>query len=80
MTTMNDDIRKEITKTMDQLRQLRDEAKVKIHLASMDAKQAWDQLEPKIDEAEHAAGQATAKALEAVQHTTKKLRELVASL
>ncbi|MEX1367821.1 MAG: hypothetical protein AB1Z98_32130 [Nannocystaceae bacterium] len=33
---------------VEQLRQMADEVRVKMHLASMDAKDAWTKLEPKL--------------------------------
>ena len=74
------DIRSEMKETITQLQLLRDEAKVKIHLAGMDAKDAWDRLQPKLQEAERSAEHATTAALETVQQTAKKLREFVSTL
>ena len=37
---------------INELRKLRDEIKVKVHLAGMDAKRAWNELEPKFTELE----------------------------
>lgn len=76
----NTDLQREMKETLGQLRALRDEAQLKIHLASMDARDAWGRLQPKLQEAERAAEQASTTALETVQQTAKKLRELVASL
>lgn len=40
------------------LKQLRDEIRLEIHLASMEAKEAWKNLEPRIHGAEHASHEA----------------------
>ena len=37
-----------MSKTLDELKTLRDEIKVKLHLASMEVKSEWEQLEPKL--------------------------------
>jgi len=37
-----------MSKTLDELKTLRDEIKVKVHLATMEAKSEWEQLEPKL--------------------------------
>jgi hypothetical protein len=39
----------------DQLQMMRDEIRVRIHLASMEVKQAWDELLPKLESLEHTA-------------------------
>ena len=80
MVTNQENVRRELKETVNQLRTLRDEAKLKIHLAGMDARDAWDRLQPKIEEAERAAEHGTVAALESVQQTAKKLRELAGSL
>jgi hypothetical protein len=38
---------------IDQLRSLRDEIRVRLHLAGMDARDAWKTLEPKARQLEH---------------------------
>lgn len=82
--TTTEDLKKEISKTATLLTQLRDEAKVKVHLAGMDIKKAWDQLLPKIDEAEQlaksAAETATEATLKTIKSTTESVQKLVKSL
>ena len=46
-----------IAQELDTLRQTRDELRVKVHLASQDAKDAWDKLERKLLELEDNAKQ-----------------------
>ena len=55
MNASHDKVRREMKEAMAQLRALRDEAALKIHLAGMDAKKTWDQLQPKLAEAEKGA-------------------------
>jgi hypothetical protein len=74
------ELAKEVQSAVERVCGLRDEAKLKIHLASMDARAAWDRLEPKINEAERTATQALVTALHEVEATAEKLREFVASL
>lgn len=38
--------------SLQELRELRDEIRVKVHLAGMDARQRWEELEPKLREIE----------------------------
>jgi len=74
----------EIKKTFALLQTVRDETKVRVHLAKMDVKEAWDALQPKLAEAEHvakgAAESATEAALEAMRATAKSLQKVAESL
>ncbi len=44
---------------VEQLRQMADEVRVKMHLAGMDAKEAWTKLEPKLQAFERKVESAT---------------------
>ena len=57
------------------LHRLADEIRVRIHLAGMDAKDAWHKLEPKLREFERKAGAATEKVGEEVAKWGHELRE-----
>ena len=46
-------IKQELEETRDDLRRAADEIKVKLHLAGMDAKDAWEQLQPRLTEFEN---------------------------
>ena len=57
------DLKEQMTKTLEQLKQLRDELQVKLHLAKADAKDEWTRLEkqwqevkPKLEAAREEAG------------------------
>ena len=45
-------LKEELQETRDDLQRTADEIKLKLHLAGMDAKDAWDELEPKLAEFE----------------------------
>ncbi|MFT3836960.1 MAG: hypothetical protein QM723_08180 [Myxococcaceae bacterium] len=65
------------------LRELRDEIKVYAHLATMDLKDEWVKLEPKLQEAEKyadAVGDAAVEAAKSVQHSAMKLRDKLKAL
>ena len=83
-TRTTDQIKAEISSTLEQLRTLRDEAKVKVHLAGLDIKTAWTDLQPKLEEAEkvaeRAASSATEAALDAIKATASELKKLTKSL
>ena len=66
---------------LDQLRALRDEIRVKAHLAKMDAKQHWAELEPRVNAVvEQAEGSTSAVSREVVSdaiHSLEKLRDSI---
>ena len=75
-----EELERDLKVAIDKLTELRDEARVRIHLAGLEARDLWNALEPKIDEAETLAKNASTSALETVIATTKKLEKLVASI
>ena len=52
-------LRAEIQEARDELRQTADEIRLKLHLAGMDAKDAWNNLQPRIHEFERRFEQTT---------------------
>lgn len=54
--------------TWDELRRIADEIQLKIHLAEMDARDRWRDLEPRITEVEHALADAGGTASETLSH------------
>ena len=56
---MNDTERKQnMNDGLQRLKTLRDEIRLEIHLAGMEAKERWKELEPKVHDAERLAGEA----------------------
>jgi hypothetical protein len=74
------DIEVRFRKAMNESRTLRDEARLKIHLASMEARDAWGRIEPKLLDAEREAVTVSVEALERIEGAVRQLRELIASL
>lgn len=70
----SDQLRNEVDKNLQKLVTLRDEVKLKLHLASLDAKQEWDdKLAPRVLEVEQAA--------KTISETTRStLNELVSKV
>lgn len=62
------------------LRRMADEVRVRIHLASLDAKDAWSTLESKIHDLEHKAQQATGRAKEQITDLAALLKRELADL
>src|SRR5262249_5566742 len=74
------ELKNEIQKGLDLIRTMRDEVRVRIHLAGMDAKDEWRKLEPHIAEVERTAGELTAAARGAVSEAVRRLAKLRSSL
>jgi hypothetical protein len=70
----------DIEKSLNLLRALRDEVRVQLHLASMDAKGRWGDLEPRIDTVLQSAHEATESSRETVTEALKLIRDFLASL
>ena len=45
-------LKKDIEDTRQDLKRMADEIKVKLHLAGMDAKDAWDEIQPRLEDFE----------------------------
>jgi hypothetical protein len=74
---MKTHMRSELEKSLQQLRTLRDEIRVRIHLGSLEAKDAWSALLPRLEEAERTAeGAVTDTARAAVDEVISKLQDL----
>jgi vacuolar-type H+-ATPase subunit H len=72
----------ELRRAFDEVKRLRDEVRVRIHLAGMDAKDAWKKLEPRIDKLDRqldAAGERVSvelkAALDQARSSIKALRD-----
>lgn len=75
------DVKNEVTKGLTKLSTLRDEAKLHIHLATLDAKQEWDEkLEPRITELQSSAQQLGETSKDKIQEVVKSVEDFVAKL
>jgi lipid II:glycine glycyltransferase (peptidoglycan interpeptide bridge formation enzyme) len=74
------ELKKELQKSLGLLRTLRDEVRVKLHLASMDVKDQWKKIEPHLQEAEKAAEQVSDASRAALNEALKKLEKFRSSL
>jgi len=80
MSETTTELKKEIQKSLGLMRTLRDEVRVKLHLATMDAKEEWRTLEPHLAEVEKAADSFTEATHKAVSEAVKRLNKLRSSL
>ena len=55
MSQLTTDLKSDMKKSLDELKRMRDEVRLQLHLASMDAKARWAVLEEEVFEAEKAA-------------------------
>ena len=75
------EIRKDIDAAIADLEQLADEVRVKLHLAGMDARDAWEKtIEPRLEQARHHAKDATIASKATIDETVTALRELARTL
>jgi hypothetical protein len=74
------DMKQELEKGVAVLRTLRDEIKVKLHLAGMDAKDQWAKLEPELFKVERAAENATDTSKKLLDEALTRLKALKDSL
>lgn len=68
------EIKSHVTQAMQLLRQLRDEVRVELHLAGMEARSQWERLEPKLAKAEQAGHQLTEVAKQQLQDAVEELK------
>lgn len=79
--TIKDDVKAEVNKGVARLSTLRDEVKLHLHLASLDAKQEWDdKLEPRINEMQSSAHQMSDASRAAVTDLVKRVEGFYAKL
>ncbi len=80
MSQTTTELKNEIQKSLQLMLTLRDEVRVKLHLAGMDAKDEWRKLEPKLEEVERAASEATEATRTAIADAVRRLSKLRSSL
>jgi len=68
------------TTFLQNLRQLADEIRVKIHLAGMDAKDTWSKLEPRLREVEQKAEAKGEEVAEELSKAGQELKEQMSAL
>lgn len=74
MSKLGDELKEESKKAVDELQRLRDEIKLQLHLASADARDAWEKLEPEIRSFEEKMNRATETAIDEVRHRGADLK------
>ncbi len=73
-------VRRRLSDSFDELRRRRDQLRLEIHLARMEAKERWRTFEPRLHEAERFAKDVTQVSRRAMGEISGKLRDLRVSL
>ena len=76
MNVDSESLKKEVEAGMTRLQGLRDEVRVRLHLAGMEIKDEWAKLEPYLIDIEKKALDATASTREALSHGLERLETL----
>ncbi|MCB9578432.1 MAG: hypothetical protein H6717_15515 [Polyangiaceae bacterium] len=71
------DLKARFDAQLDDLQQMRDEIRVKLHLAGMDAKDVWREMEPKLEKLERDASEEGENIADATLALAKNLSEAV---
>ena len=69
-------LKQEVDKAVAQLRTIRDEIKLQLHLAGKDAQDAWQKLEPSLGDLEQKMSQVTDATKGKAQELLKRFAEL----
>lgn len=72
---ISQETKKDIAALKTELKTLRDEINLKVHLAGMDLRDEWAQLEPQADKAWRELNEATMEAAKDLRGKIRKLRE-----
>jgi hypothetical protein len=80
MSDTANDLKIELKKGLSQLQTLRDEVRVRLHLANMDLKDQWNKLEPHLADVEKKAADATEASRNLISEAVKKLEKFRSSL
>jgi len=66
-------LKEELKKNLTRLQTLRDEVRVRLHLAGMELKDQWKKLEPSLEEVEKKAGELSEASRAAMADAVKRL-------
>jgi len=74
------ELKTELKRSLSELQTLRDEVRVRLHLASMDLKDQWNKLEPYLADVEQKAAEASDASRTLISEAKKRLEKFRASL
>lgn len=73
-----ENLRAALKQDVAELERLRDEIKLRVHLAGMDAKSAWRELEPRVDAVEQSVTAEGNEVKDATVHLAREMRDALA--
>jgi hypothetical protein len=79
-TRTTQELKQHLHDSMGLLKTLRDEIRVELHLAGMEAKERWKKIEPRFEEAEKFAVAATHASKQALENTVETFKSFKDSL
>jgi len=80
MSQTTSELKNEYQRSLELMRTLRDEVRLKLHLAGMDAKDEWRKLEPRLAEVEKAGTEFTEATCKAASELVQRLSKLRSSI
>jgi hypothetical protein len=80
MGDTTNELKMELKKSLSDLQMLRDEVRVRLHLASMELKDQWNKLEPYLADVEQKASEASETSRNLLNDAKKRLEKFRASL
>lgn len=80
MSERTEEIRHQLAAALGTMKRLRDEIRVDLHLANLEARNQWRELEPRMQEAERLARDISETSRKAVEEIISRLRAFRASL
>jgi hypothetical protein len=80
MSTTSEALKKGIEEKLNNMRAMRDELRVQVHLGGLDAKAQWNKLEPQLAALDHIADEVSDATDAAVTKVLKSLADLKASM
>jgi hypothetical protein len=75
MSDVSEELKKELTKTVGLLKTMRDEIKVKLHLAGQEAKDRWQKIEPEIEKAGNEVAKTTKATVDELVTRVKEFKK-----
>lgn len=78
--SIEEELKRESQRVMSELQTLRDELRLKMHLASAEGKEAWNKLEPQLEQFEERVGHAADDALGELRNAGTELKASVQKL
>jgi hypothetical protein len=76
METTQQPIKAQLQQVLTELKKLGGEVRLQIHLGNMDLKKAWDEIEPKLADADQLAEKASEDAYDTVRDMLRKVKHI----